>query len=75
MSFLERDCKRGRKRGGEGRCCGDGINGFLAGGLAILKANPEAAEHPGLFSFWVQVLALWGVRLISHSCLGNSEGN
>lgn len=32
-------------------------------------------SYSGFFSFWVRVLALWGVRLISHSCLGNSEGN
>lgn len=70
---MERDWKRGRRRGREGRCCSDGGGGFLTGGSAILKADPVMAEHPRLFFFWVQVLTLQAFTLLATAVWGTQK--
>lgn len=78
LGFGGRNCKKGRRRDGQGRCFDDVGCHFLAGGLAVLLADPKMGWAlqfpPGSFSsgfkFWLfEVFALlatavWGTQAI-----------
>ena len=56
LEFFGERLEAGRRRDGEGRCCGGGGGGFLTGESVVLQADPETAKHPKL----LRVLFLLG---------------